>query len=409
MSRVSPLSAETCFCFCRERVKRSGFWNCLFITGLIFPAIMCRKPYNPPAIRASNHFLAVDGVINTGAGSSSQFILSRSRSLTDSAIIFPELGAQVMIQTANGASFPLMDTGANGIYISALLNLDASQKYQLSVTTLDGNKYASDLVTPKTSAPIDSLNWNLVYDSALATQVVNVYVNTHDPGGNSRFYRWDYIDTWQHHSFYQSFWALNPITSLEYGLFPSQTTYNCWSTGNSASIILGTSVTLTADVISQAKIATFIKDDPKMDIKYSMLVRQYPLDLQAYSYWLNVRTNSQTLGGLFDVQPSQLAGNIHGVTNPKDPVVGYVSACSIAEFRLFISNDGLPGWQSNPGVNCPIKLIFPADPNNVLYWNYPDTSYQLYYYSGGQMKISPKDCLDCRYQGGSLTKPSFWQ
>jgi len=393
----------------RKQLNKAGLLRNLFIIVLICPAIMCRKPYIPPAIRASNHILAVDGVINTGTYSSSQFIISRSRSLTDSAVIFPELGAQVTILSDNGASFPLMDTGANGIYISAPLSLDPSLKYQLSIITQDGNKFLSELVKPKTSAPIDSLNWNLFYDSALGTPVVNVYVNTHDPGGNTRFYRWDYKDTWQHHSYYQSFWALNPITSLEYGLFPSQTTYNCWSSGNSASIILGTSITLTADVINHIKIATFVKDDPKMDIKYSMLVRQYPLDLQAYTYWLNVQTNSQTLGGLFDVQPSQLAGNIHGITNPKDPVVGYVSACSISELRLFISNNFLPGWQSNPGVNCPIKLAYPADPNNVLFWNYPDTSYQLYYYSGGVMEISPKDCLDCRYQGGTLTKPAFWQ
>jgi len=248
-----------------------------------------------------------------------------------------------------------------------------------------------------------------VFDSALNTQVVNVYVNTHDQGGNSRFYRWDFIDTWQHHSYYQTFWALDNRTNLEYGLFPSQTTYSCWSTGNSASIILGTSITLTADVISQAKIATFIKNDPKMDVKYSMLVRQYPLDLKAYTYWLSVQTNSQSLGGLFDVQPSQLAGNLHGVTNPKDPVVGYVSACSIAEMRLFISNHELPGWQSNPGVNCPIKEIAPPDPNNSLIWSNPDTSLQLYYYSGGAMEITYKDCLDCRYQGGTLTQPPFWQ
>ncbi len=96
------------------------------------------------------------------------------------------------------------------------------------------------------------------------------------------------------------------------------------------------------------QVATITKDDPKMDIGYSMLVRQYPLDQQAYTYWLNVQKNSQSLGGLFDLQPGQLPGNIHGVTNPKDPVVGYVSACSIAEKRIFISNSQLPGMAVEP-------------------------------------------------------------
>jgi hypothetical protein len=172
---------------------------------------------------------------------------------------------------------------------------------------------------------------------------------------------------------------------------------------------LGTTITLSSDVISQIKVATITKDDPKMDIKYSMLLRQYPLDQQAYTYWLNVQKNSQSLGGLFDLQPGQLPGNIHGVTNAKDPVVGYISACSIGEKRIFISNDQLLGWQSNPSVNCPIQVIAPPDPNNTVYWNYPDTSYQLYYYSSGAMLITFKSCLNCTYQGGTLVKPDFWQ
>ena len=115
-----------------------------------------------------------------------------------------------------------------------------------------------------------------------------------------------------------------------------------------------------------------------------------PLDEQSYVYWLNVQKNSQSLGGLFDVQPSELTGNIHGVTNVNDPVVGYISACTIQERRLFIDNHDLPGWKSNPGINCPIQVIGPPDPSNVVFWNYPDTSYQLYYYSSGAMLITYK-------------------
>jgi hypothetical protein len=180
------------------------------------------------------------------------------------------------------------------------------------------------------------------------------------------------------------------------------------STALSTSIFLGTTITLSTDVISQIKIATLTKDDPKLDIRCSMLARQYPLDQRAYI--LAERAEKFTgLGGLFDVnQPGQLPGNIHGVTNSKDPVVGWVSACSIAEKRIFIGNDQLPGWQSNIGFGCDTKLIAP-DPVNMLYWNYPDTSYQLYYYAAGIPLITYKRCLDCRYQGGTLNKPAFWQ
>src|ERR1700681_2281244 len=127
---------------------REGWLKYFLIAVNIFVCTMCRKPFEPSAIKASNHFLAVDGIINTGPFSSTSITLSRSLNLFDSVPDIPELNAQLLIQSSNGAIFPLVDTGANGIYISVPLNLDPSQKYQLSVTTSDGHKYLSDLVTP---------------------------------------------------------------------------------------------------------------------------------------------------------------------------------------------------------------------------------------------------------------------
>src|SRR5579872_7018079 len=256
-----------------EGLNMSGYWKSVLVVVTIFSAVMCRKAYEPAAIKASSHILAIDGVINTGANTSTQFVLTRSRSLLDSVTDLPELGAQVTIHSASGTNYTLIDTGGDGIYVSEPLNLDPGQKYQLAVTTSEGSKYLSDLVTPKTSAPIDSVNWDLVQDPSFGTEVLNVYVNSHDPTNKTKFYRWDYLETWQHVSIYESFWALGP-GSLEYGLFPNQTTHTCWSTAMSTQIALGTTITLSSDVISQIKVATISKDDPKMDIRYSILVRQ---------------------------------------------------------------------------------------------------------------------------------------
>lgn len=370
---------------------------------------MCRKPYLPAEIKSSNHFLAVDGVINTGVNSSTSIIINRSLNLQDTIPNIPELGATVLIQSENGAAFPLLDTNASGIYVSASLSLDPTLKYQLSITTSDGNKYLSALVTPKISPAIDSLTWQVANDPLTGNQAINIFVNTHDAANNTHYYRWDYIETYQHQSFFDASWYIQngliyPITD------PSQSVHNCWSSAPSQSILLGTSITLSSDVISQAPIASFAQNDPRMDVKYSTLVRQYPLDLNAYNYWLTVQKNSQSLGGLFDLQPSQIRGNIQSVTHPNDPVLGYISAGSIQEQRLFIDNRAI-GWKSNPEVNCPIRII-PTDPSNTLKWDYTDTAWGVYYFNSGNpptINISYNDCLDCRYQGGTHVKPAFWQ
>lgn len=381
------------------------------IAGILLSTVMCRKPYEPPAIKEVNHFLAVDGFINTGPFSVTKIIVGRSLNLMDSVTNLPELNAQVSIQSADGASYPLFDTGYNGIYVSAQLNLDPGQKYQLSVITSEGLKYLSDPVTPKTAPPVDSLTWDITENPAAATELLNIYANAHDPTNNTRYYRWDYIETWQHQSVMQTYWGLKD--GLEYPISPEESTYNCWTTGNSNTIMLASSITLASDVISRAPLTSFSKNDPKMDIKYSMLLRQYPLDLEAYKYWLTVQKNSQSLGGLFDIQPSQINGNFHCISVASNTALGYISACSVKEFRFFIDNFSLPGWKSNPAYECPIKDI-PSDPTNFARWYYSDPAYQLWYYvsnfpSTPIMKITYKDCLDCRLQGGTNIKPPFWQ
>ncbi len=314
----------------------------------------CRKPYNPPAITASNHYLAIDGFINTGSNASSSFILTRSRNLTDTVTNIPELNAHVFIQGSNGSTYPLVDTASIGVYAGPSLNLDITQNYQLAVTTSDGNKYLSDFVTAKTAPPIDSVTWELLMDDpTTGAQAVRIYVNGHDPTNSTHYYRWDYLETYEHVSIFDSPWGV--ADGLIYPLPVGVSTHTCWTTSHSDDILLGSSVALSKDVISHAQLANFPQNDPRMDIEYSILVRQYPLTLDAYNYWSTVQKNSQSLGGLFDLQPSQTTGNIHGVTNPKDPVLGYVSASSVQEQRIFISNKSLPGWQSNP------RLFMPAE------------------------------------------------
>ena len=391
------------------RISRRGYF--IVVTAILTVNIMCRKSYEPPEIKASNHFLAIDGFINTSAGGVSVFTLSRSLSLTDSLTELPEPYADVMIAGSTGSSYHLKDIGSNGVYVSDPLNLDPSQKYHLFVTTKEGNKYQSDPVTAKSAAPIDSLSWEQVNDPVAQADVVRVYVNTHDSTNQSRYYRWDYTETFQHKSFYQSYWLVNDQNKISSINDPAtESTHDCWTTQNSTSILLGTSITLSQDVISQLKIAEFKQNDPKLDIRYSMNVRQYPLDLEAYHYWLTVQQNSQSLGGLFDLQPSQIRGNIHGITNPADPVLGYVSASSVTEKRIYIDNHFLTSWKSNLSYYCPIKII-PTDPLNTLVWNFPDTAYTVYYFTGGpppDLVIAFKNCIDCRYQGGTNLEPDYW-
>ncbi|HXB92831.1 MAG TPA: DUF4249 family protein, partial [Puia sp.] len=145
--------------------------------------------------------------------------------------------------------------------------------------------------------------------------------------------------------------------------------------------------------------------DQRMSIRYSMLASQYVLTEPAYQYWLILQKNSQNLGTLFDPQPSQATGNYHCLTNPNEPVIGYLSASSITQLRMFIANSQLHNWDTVVS-ECPTKV---TDQHlDFRVYTYPDTLWGPYYFSGTSLILSKRLCLDCREQGGTLTKPSFW-
>jgi hypothetical protein len=373
---------------------------------MVITWLCCRKIYNPPAIQSGNHFFVVDGFVNTRTNSVSSFTLTHSMNLNESGMDFvPEKNAQITINTSSGNNYQLTDFAETGTYSSEPLNLDPNQTFQVEITTSDGNHYKSDAVISKPAPPIDSINWTLINDPVTGEQI-QIFVNAHDPLESTHYYRWDYLETYEHNAFYQSAYGLRSGLVYSYPNYDSGT-YRCYTTLASNSIILGSSIALSNDVISHVQIAAITKNDPRLDIEYSILVRQYALTVNAFIYWKTIQANSQSLGGLFDLQPSQIKGNYHNTTNPGDAVVGYLTAGSVSENRILISHSIVPDWKSQYFQSCRLEVT-PVDPVNYQVYTFADTSYGPYYYSAAGLVVAPNDCLDCRYQGGSLSKPSYW-
>jgi Domain of unknown function (DUF4249) len=280
------------------------------------------------------------------------------------------------------------------------LQLPAGTQYKIVITTAGGKRYTSDLVSVKPTPAIDSVSWTQ------DTAGVHVFVNTHDPANNTRFYRWQYVLTWEYQSQLETPWGLTGNTIYARDL--SDLIHICYQTTPSAGVLLGTSAALSQDVISQAPLFSLPPNDSMLSYRMSIQVKQYALTPQAYSYWQIIKKNSQELGTLFDLQPSQLEGNFHCIDNPGEPVVGYLSVGTEAEKRIFIHKDNLVDWTRPPGsYNCGVKVIA-QDPFDFSKWSFADTTYAPWYFATGAIIIAKKDCLDCRRSGGTTAKPSFW-
>ena len=361
----------------------------------------CKEAYAPPAIKAANRYLVVDGFINIAPSGVTSLSINRTRDLGDSTTIgIPELNAKVSILGMPGTTYSLTDTANAGIYTSAPLNLDVTKKYSLSIATADGRKYSSDMVPCKPTPPIDTVFWRQPSD-------FTIYANTHDPTGNTRYYRYDYIETWEHDA------EITSALTVENGMIvptdSSNQKFRCWTTAPSTNVLVTTSTRLAQDIISAFPITTIFNGDTKFIIAYSILIRQYALTEDAYNYWLLIQKTSDAVGTLFDLQPTQLEGNIHCTTNPSEPVIGFLSACTVQQQRAFIYHSNLSGWKDNQLIyGCDSLRVLP-DSMNPLIYNYPDTFYSPWYFDRlGNLVIGSRYCIDCTLFGGSNQRPSFW-
>jgi len=296
------------------------------------------------------------------------------------------------------------------------LNLPVAKKYCLHITTANGEEYQSDFEANKITPDIDSV----VYTPQKSG--VQFYVNTHDNTNSTRYYRWDYDETWTYFSIYNSVLyyknqqiIARPIDSLVYECYEHAIPSN--------SIFVGTSNKLTQDVISHFPLGYVDASTGKISHVYSLLVKQYALTPDAFSYWQLLQKNTEQLGSIFDVQPSGTGGNIHCISHPAERVIGFISVSTIQTKRIFVVGNTLP-------FHVPSQVP-PPNPNecgsdSILF--IPTFTYNVrlsdIFATGDTIPISflanpatnmvigytfaPIFCVDCRVLGGTNVKPSYW-
>lgn len=360
-------------------------------------ACSCVKPFIPPVKKNAGDYLVVEGKILAGAESTIK--LSRTRPLGDTTASRPEKNAQVFIESSNGDVYSFQTT-SDGVYVSVGSAVSPALKYRLKIITSAGKTYESDYVAVKETPAIDSVEWDQDDNND-----VHVYVNTHDPSNKSRYYMWDYVETYEYHAAFESYATFKngEIIFLD----PEEYRYACYTTLNSNDILLGTSASLTNDVIRKAHITRIPNDNSKISFRYSILVNQYAITADAYNYWQILKQNSEPGGEIFDPQPSQLHSNIHCTSDAEEPVIGFVSACSVKQQRIFMLWSELEGRVIiDNSVTCKETLISVEEAPKFLADGTKDIAY--FVGNGGIVAIAPVICVDCRLRGGVTEKPSFW-
>ncbi len=376
-----------------------------FSTLIIF-AVNCKEVYNPPSVKNNPFILVADGIILNG-NDSSYITLSRTKSLSDTAPPVKELGAHVSVVGVTGVEYPFNELGG-GRYATDHLLLDITLQYQLKIITGDGNDFRSGPNKVHPSPPMDSIYW--AQDSA----GVHIYVNTHDPTNNTRYYRYVYDETWEYYSDFDSFLEYIDENDIIFRGLANQI-YRCYQSDNSTNIEVTSTAKLSTDIVYKYEVVYIPTGSIKLSALYSTLIKQYAMTADGFNYWTNLKKNTEQLGTLFDLQPFSELGNIQCMNNPDVKCIGFISFTTLQQQRIFISKNDLIAWNYQPYFgNCIMNYDFPelisthfqppgGPYGNSLIGQGLDSIYHfpVYFYSTNL-------CVDCTDHGGSPDKPSYW-
>lgn len=367
----------------------------------------CREKFYADLPSPATGYLIVEGIINLGNEVVTSINLSRTTPL-DSREVQPEENATVLIEDKQNRQFQLNHIG-NGRFESQPLDLPLNEQYRLHVISA-GKEYFSAYSDAKTSPEIDSLYWVPKEDG------IEVQVNTHDVQNNSRYYYWNYTETWEYSVPFYALLKYIPATNeVDYRGANDPQIYSCWSTLNSSRIVIGSTAKLSQDLV-YAKPITFVSatNTNKLVTKYSIIVRQSVLSKDAYEYLDRIRKNTEQVGSIFDSQPSQLRGNIICRNDSSEIVVGFVTASSITEKRIFVKRADLPPFQIPTYYEVCLRDTVRYHPDSLReafaggfnlpidYWRTETGIIQA-------VVSAPDFCVDCRERGGTGIRPAFWR
>jgi hypothetical protein len=259
--------------------------------------------------------------------------------------------------------------------------------------------------------PIDSITW-ITDDDKLT-----IRVNTHDFTNRTKHFKWSYEETWAYHAAVLSQYKVVGTQFVDRR--PEDMIFYCWKTQPSTNIIIGSTDRLSDNIISQAPINYLSKGSQELSMKYSILVAQRGLSEEEYNYLDQLRKTTESVGGLFDPQPSQVPGNIKRMNTASPLAIGFFGVGSIVKQRIFIDVPDLP---SDFRLSYPRAGCYPPDtvcvlPSNIKMCSLTQndlneaTMLGSAIYSGISLvgiTLTTPPCADCRLDGGVLQKPDFW-
>jgi hypothetical protein len=286
--------------------------------------VSCVTPYQPELKTLAKKTLIVDGYITDQPGPH-EVTLTYSADYSALALNYIVSGATVYVSDEQGKRQNFAEIGKGVYRTPATFQGQMGRTYKLTIVLPDGSRYESkpEKITPV--APIDRIYDEYTEKPVAGTTTLdkgfNIYLDTKDPATTGDYYRW----VWTH---FEPL-VLCEIRSVRVGTSTVDYGYNCcqscWDLLRCSGINCNNATT-DEPINGKAISRQFVLRAPYTSTSgYYVEIEQLALSREAYLYYKNIENLTTSNGGIFDVAPVPIRGNMVSVTNPGESVFGYFS------------------------------------------------------------------------------------
>ncbi len=328
----------------------------------------------------------------------------------------PESNATVVITDDANNNYSFQESDVLGTYNSneqfAAVN---GRNYTLNITTANGRTYKSAAVPQKDGTEISQIYAERDANS-LNEDGVSIFLDSYDANNNSKYYRFEYEETYKIISAFSSTQTFSLDENNRITLIPKiEEETVCYNSIQSNNIALATTTNLGEDRLTRFPVRFLNVDSPKIGNRYSILVKQYVISREAYTFYETLQNFSGSESLFSQVQPGFITGNIQSTQNSNEKVIGFFEVATVSEKRIFFNfrdiftddsvpsnfaegcEESRPSGESLPSLinNNAIRFYFLASPDDP-----PEFGEGPYY-------VLPRPCVDCRAFGSNVV-PDFW-
>ncbi|MCA1756047.1 MAG: DUF4249 domain-containing protein [Bacteroidales bacterium] len=330
-------------------------------------------------------------------------------------------GANVYIEDDNGARYyfsqevifhyksligpqPGYNPGVTYTLSEPGFELTEGRSYRLQIETDDGYIFESEYEKYLPSPPIQDITWGVdrweTKESGDQDEGYRFYISSASVDNEPLFLRWKPDATYKYSVPFLASYRWNGI-SLDQA--SNTDIMVCYKDERINGIFTGTSEGLEENRVVDAPLHTVSRVGDRLQITYSLHVKQMRISQGAYQFWKDLQTLLYETGGLYESVPFRLSGNIQCTSHDDFNLAGVFEVAGVSETRAFVPRNYDDFTVDT--YRCVADTIGTAD----LPWDKVPSGSWIREDEPEVYLTAPATCFDCRVRGGYTQQPAFWE